>query len=134
MTSGPQLTNSLLRRAWPPRQGTFWFQTFIQGPSLEMWRKTISGAEGGSGEEVGGLFWATSLKKISAARPRSSRTGQVDGCSSLPYRGVLSFMSEAREASGSETPRFHHAARRRGGVAARGADAAADHARDWVSQ
>jgi hypothetical protein len=33
--------------------GTFWFQIFIQAPSLEMWRKTISGAEGGSGEEVG---------------------------------------------------------------------------------
>src|SRR5258705_11552912 len=42
----------------------------------------------------------------------------------LPYRGVLSFLSKAREASGSETPRVHHAARRRGGVAARGARAA----------
>src|SRR5262249_20629988 len=37
----------------------------------------------------------------------------------LPCRGVLSFRSEAREASGSETTRVHHAARRRGGVAAR---------------
>src|SRR3954454_4690777 len=26
----------------------------------------------------------------------------------LPYRGVLSFLSKAREASGSEAPRFHH--------------------------
>jgi len=34
---------------------------------------------------------------------------------------VLSFRSEAREASGSETARFHHAARRRGGVADHGA-------------
>ena len=43
----------------------------------------------------------------------------------LPYRGVQSFLSKAREASGSETPRVHHAARRRGGgVAARGACAA----------
>jgi hypothetical protein len=37
----------------PPGRGTFWFQIFIQAPSLEIWRKTISGAEGGSGEEVG---------------------------------------------------------------------------------
>src|SRR5262245_56408974 len=37
----------------PPVGGTFRFQIFIQAPSLEIWRKTISGAEGGSGEEVG---------------------------------------------------------------------------------
>src|SRR6516165_12819990 len=36
------------------------------------------------------------------------------GCSSLPCRDVLSFRSGAREASGSETPRFDNAARRRG--------------------
>jgi hypothetical protein len=52
----------------PPVGGTFWFQIFIQAPSLEIWRKTISGAEGGSGEEVGWpvlgyLLW----KKLSAA-------------------------------------------------------------------
>src|SRR5262249_59875621 len=34
-------------------------------------------------------------------------------------RGVLSFRSEAREASSSETPRVHNAARRRRGVATR---------------
>jgi|SRR5215471_3087566 len=39
--------------------------------------------------------------------------------------GVLSFLSEAREVSGSETPHVHHAARRRGRVAAGGARAAA---------
>ena len=55
-----------------------------------------------------------------------------DGCSSLlPFGGVLSFQSEAREASGSETARFHHAARRSGSVATRSARAslsiAADH-------
>src|SRR5262245_62029849 len=45
-----------------------------------------------------------------------------DGCSSLlPFGGVLSFQSEAREASGSETPRVHHFTRRRGPVAAHGA-------------
>ena len=37
----------------PPVGGTFWFQIFIQAPPLEIWRKTISGTEGGSGEEVG---------------------------------------------------------------------------------
>src|SRR5262245_13836869 len=26
----------------PPVGGTFWFQIFIQAPSLEIWRKTIS--------------------------------------------------------------------------------------------
>src|SRR5215831_9795644 len=31
----------------------------------------------------------------------------------LPYRGVLSCLSKAREASGSEAARLHHAARRR---------------------
>jgi hypothetical protein len=43
----------------------------------------------------------------------------------LPYRGVLSFRSEAREAPGSETARLHRAHRRRSSrVAARGARAA----------
>src|SRR5262245_21800560 len=65
-------------------------------------------------------------KKFSAADSRSSHSAQEDGCSSLPCRGVLSFRSGAWEASGSETARFHHAARRGGcGVAARGARAAA---------
>src|SRR5262249_17376569 len=39
-----------------------------------------------------------------------SDPAQEDGCSSLPCRGVLSFRSRARQASGSETPRVHHAA------------------------
>ena len=51
----------------------------------------------------------------------------------LPYRGVLSFLSKAREASGSEATRVHHAARRRGGgVAARGTCAAGGDAGDRV--
>ena len=49
----------------PPVGGTFQFQIFIQAPSLEIWRKTISGAEGVAGAgKWGGLFWATSLEKI----------------------------------------------------------------------
>src|SRR5215475_13321598 len=49
----------------PPVGGTFWFQIFIQASSPEIWRKTISGAEGGCWRgKWGGLFWATSLEKI----------------------------------------------------------------------
>jgi hypothetical protein len=49
----------------PPVGGTFWFQIFIQAPSPEIWRKTISGGEGGCWRgKWGGLFWATSLEKI----------------------------------------------------------------------
>jgi hypothetical protein len=51
----------------------------------------------------------------------------------LPYRGVLSFLSKAREASGSEAARLHHPARRRGGcMAARGACAAIEGASHWI--
>src|SRR5262249_11842544 len=46
----------------------------------------------------------------------------------LPYRCVLSFLSKAREASGSEAAHLYHAARRRGSVAACGACAAAGEA------
>ena len=42
------------RRAMrPPGRGDFLVSNFHPGPSLEIWRKTISGSEGGSGEEVG---------------------------------------------------------------------------------
>src|SRR5262249_15653508 len=52
-------------RCDPPVGGTFQFQTFILAPSLEIWRKTISGAEGGCWRgKWCGLFWATSLEKI----------------------------------------------------------------------
>src|SRR5262249_27165460 len=49
----------------PPVGGTFWFQIFIQAPSPEVWRKTISGGEGGCWRGSGvACFWATSLEKI----------------------------------------------------------------------
>src|SRR5262249_39805588 len=53
-----QMTSSLSLLREPRNRpaglpGTFQFQTFILAPSLEIWRKTISGAEGGSGKEVG---------------------------------------------------------------------------------
>src|SRR6516162_2970524 len=69
-------------------------------------------------------FWATSLEKIFGGVIAIISFRQEDGCSSLPCRRVLSFRSEAREASGSGTARVHHSARRCGGVAARGAGAA----------
>jgi hypothetical protein len=48
-----------------PVGGTFWFQIFIQAPSPETWRKTISGGEGGCRRGSGvACFWATSLEKI----------------------------------------------------------------------
>src|SRR5262249_30527569 len=39
----------------------------IQAPSPEMWSETISGSEEVLAGKWGALFWATSLKKISAA-------------------------------------------------------------------
>ena len=55
----------------PPVGGTFWFQIFIQAPSLEIWRKTIFGGEGGCWRgKWGGLFWATSFGKNYRRRDR----------------------------------------------------------------
>src|SRR5262245_39841117 len=67
---------------------------FIQAPSPEIWSETISGGEEVLAGKWGGLFLGYLLGKIIGgagreARPRSSRTAQVDGCSSLPCRGVL---------------------------------------------
>jgi hypothetical protein len=66
-------------------------------------------------------FWATSLEEIIGGVIAIISFRQEEGCSSLPCRGVLSFRSGAREASGSETPRVHNVARWCGGVAGRGA-------------
>ena len=62
----------------PPVGGTFWFQIFIQAPSPEIWRKTISGGEEVLAGKWGGLFWATSLEKnfrrrTSSATPPANR-------------------------------------------------------------
>ena len=64
MTSGPQLSNICYAALDHPRRGTFWFQIFIQAPSPEIWSETISGGEGVLAGKWGGLFSATSLKKI----------------------------------------------------------------------
>src|SRR5262249_17398944 len=62
------------------------------------------------------------------------RIGIPQRSSLRPYEGMLSFRSETREAPGSEKPRVHHAAWRRGGrVAPRGARAAAGEAGNyWI--
>jgi len=54
----------------PPVGGTFLFQIFIQASSLEIWRKTISGTEGGSGEEVGWPVLGYLLRKNFRRRDR----------------------------------------------------------------
>src|SRR5262249_45752493 len=117
----------------PPVGGTFWFQIFIQAPSPEIWSETISGGEKVLVGKWGGLFLGYLLGKNFRRRDRDHLVPprRMDG-SSLPCRGVLSFRSVAREASGSETARVHHASRQRGRVAARGARAAADDAGDRV--
>jgi hypothetical protein len=49
----------------PPVGGTFWFQIFIQAPSPEVWRKTISGGEGGCWRGSGvACFGLPPLEKI----------------------------------------------------------------------
>src|SRR5215472_9162678 len=54
-----------------PVGGTFWFQIFIQAPSPEIWRKTISGGEGGCRRgKWGGLFLGYLLRKNFRRRDR----------------------------------------------------------------
>jgi hypothetical protein len=68
----------------PPVGGTFWFQIFIQVPSLEIWRKTISGAEGGSGAKVGWPVLGYLLgKNIGGEIALISFRLTWDGCSRL---------------------------------------------------
>src|SRR5262245_53682153 len=55
----------------PPGRGAFWFQIFIQAPSPEVWRKSISGGEGGCWRGNGvACFWATSFGKNYRRRDR----------------------------------------------------------------
>src|SRR5262249_13639250 len=55
----------------PPVGGAFWFQIFIQAPSPEVWRKSISGGEGGCWRGNGvACFWATSFGKNYRRRDR----------------------------------------------------------------
>ena len=54
----------------PPVGGTFWFQIFIQAPSLEIWRKTISGGEEVLAGKWCGLFLGYLLGKNFRRRDR----------------------------------------------------------------
>src|SRR5262249_12526941 len=104
---------------WPPVGGTFQFQTFILTTSLEIWRKTIFGGEGGCWRgKWGGLFWATSLEKIfgGVIAIISFRPGGWMQQSAVPRCAILSVRSTG--GIGCETPRVHHAARRRGSLVA----------------
>src|SRR5215813_2884004 len=85
---------------WDPRGGgTFWFQIFIQAPSPEIWRKTISGGEGGCWRgKWGGLFWATSLEEIigGVIAMISFRPGRWMQQSAVPRCAILSVRSTGR--------------------------------------
>src|SRR5262249_6978050 len=114
-------------RSAPGVGGTFRIQIFILTPSPEIWSETVSGGEEVLAGKWGSLFLGYLLgKNIGGVVVPISFRLTWDGCSSLlPFGGVLSFRSEAREVLGSETARVHHAARRHGSrVAARGARAA----------
>src|SRR5262245_49132942 len=123
--------------ALPPGVGgTFRIQIFIQTPSPEIWRKTISGGEEVLAGKWGGLFLGYLLGKKYRRRDRAHLVPPNVGWMQqpLPFGGVLYFRSEAREASGSETAQVHHFTRRCGGVAARGARAATCDAGDRSSE
>src|SRR5262249_16305155 len=91
-------------------------QKFIKASSPEIWSETISGSEKVLAGEVGWPVLGYLLgKNMGGGIAIISFRLAWDGCSSLlPFGGVLSFRGEAREVLGSETPRFHHAARRGG--------------------
>src|SRR5262249_40737409 len=82
---------------WDPRGGgAFWFQIFIQAPSPEILRKTISGGEGGCWRgKWGGLFWATSLEEIigGVIAIISFRPGRWMQQSAVPRCAILSVRS-----------------------------------------
>ena len=48
MTSGPQFTNSLLRRACPPVRGTFHFENLVMPPLTKTCSKMVLSHKGGS--------------------------------------------------------------------------------------
>src|SRR5262245_19797235 len=89
---------------------------FIQAPSPEIWSETISGGEEVLAGKWGGLFLGYLLEKNFRRRDRDHLVPPGGWMHSLPCRGVLSFRSGAREASGSETPRVHNVAWWCGGV------------------
>src|SRR5262249_29339202 len=122
----------------PPVGGTFWFQIFIQAPSPEVWRKSISGGEGGCWRGNGvACFWATSFGKNYRRRDRD-RLVPPRWMDTAVYRAEVCYLSVGSTGvTSSEAARVHIACRRcGGGVAASGASATAGDAcgrvREWA--
>src|SRR5262249_19243286 len=109
----------------PPVGGTFWFPNFILASSSEIWRKTIFGEGRLPARKWDGLFWATSLEKIfgGVIAIILFRPGGWMQQSAVPRCAILSV--ESTGGISGEAARLRHSAWRRGGVAARGARAAA---------
>src|SRR5262245_13431992 len=87
------------RRGDPPGRGEKReIRRLIQGSSPKTCFETISGGEEGCWRgKWGGLFLGYLLGKNYRRRDRDHLVpARKDGCSSLPCRGVLSFLSEAR--------------------------------------
>src|SRR6516165_4085183 len=106
---------------------------FIQAPSPEIWRKTISGGEEVLAGKWGGLFLGYLLGKNYRRRDRD-RLVPPRWMDAAVYRTEVCypFGRKHGKASGSETARLHHARwRRGGGVAARGKGAAFGEAADY---
>ena len=95
----------------PPRVGrTFWFQIFIQAPSPEIWRKTISGGEGGCWRgKWGGLFLGYLLGRNYRRRDRDHLVPPRRMDAAVCRAEVCYPLSGAREVVGSETARVHAA-------------------------
>src|SRR5262249_40498391 len=111
----------------PPVGGAFWFPIFIQAPSPEAWRKSISGGEGGWWRGNGvACFWATSFGKNYRRRDRD-RLVPPRWMDTAVYRAEVCYPSVGSTGvTSSEAARVHIACRRYGGrVAASGASATA---------
>jgi hypothetical protein len=95
-------------------EGDFSVSNFHPDPIPGNLDENIFGVREVVGRERGGLFWATSLEKIIGGV-----TALMQQSSAVPRCAILSVGSTG--GIGCETPRLHHASRRRGGVAARSA-------------
>ena len=84
MTSGPQLTNSLLRRAGPPDRGDFCFGDFTHAPYPENLPKNGFCPLKG----VAFLTEAVFEKKFSGAGERTARDAGGSSSGALPRRSA----------------------------------------------
>src|SRR5262249_53386433 len=103
------------------------FSSDNEVPHIFTWKSPVQPKE---------ILIASAKRLLQQNRPRAD-IGRVEipqRSRLLPYRVVLFFRSKAREVSGSEPAIVHHAARWRGGVAARGARAAGGNAGGRISR